>query len=186
MSLLPEEIFTDSITGNITFLYLPVKEENFQQSLQRLMEYFLRRLNPREESRVLLLYGMYQKSLEPTVTSDTLYGLLISAGGYQCVSGEKTDAAGGFTEGAREDFGVTQRLGAGTFPEIFPEETTRLDLSLSRLPEPAESPFSEDFQQDEVYREPYSSQIKGFLVKHKGDLLIAAVIIIGIILFILI
>ncbi|MBR6321875.1 MAG: hypothetical protein IKR59_03305, partial [Lachnospiraceae bacterium] len=53
LSLLPQEIFVDETAGKVLFLYDPVKKALFQESLQRLMEYFLKVINPAEEQRIL-------------------------------------------------------------------------------------------------------------------------------------
>lgn len=65
-------IFLRRETGQVFFVYDPSKKEILRESLERMMEYFLKRLNPVEEKEVLLLYGLYAKSREPHVAMGTL------------------------------------------------------------------------------------------------------------------
>ncbi len=68
----PDSVFIRRETGQIFFCYVPGQKEPFQQSLQTLMEYFMRVSAPTAEQDVLLLYGLYQKSREKTVTPGIL------------------------------------------------------------------------------------------------------------------
>ena len=72
LSLLPQEIYIDETAGKVLFIYDPAKKALFRESLQQLMEYFLKVINPAEESRILFLYGLYRKSREEHVLPETL------------------------------------------------------------------------------------------------------------------
>jgi len=70
--LSPEMIFIEPAKERFFFCYYPNSEETVQSSLETLMEYFLKRLSPRNQGEMLLLYGLYQRSREPNVTFGSL------------------------------------------------------------------------------------------------------------------
>ena len=72
LELDPETIFVRKETGSLYFCYYPGKKSSFQQSLQELMEFFVKVMDPNDEPSVLLLYGLYRKSREENVTMKTL------------------------------------------------------------------------------------------------------------------
>lgn len=72
LSLEPERIFIREETGQVYFCYLPGNGGCFQESVRALMEFFMRYSAPADPKEVLLLYGLYQKSLEETLLPGTL------------------------------------------------------------------------------------------------------------------
>lgn len=72
LRLSPEAIFFRQWTGEVFFCYDPGKTESLRTSLNRLMEYFLKKLDPKEEEDVLFMYGLYQRTREPVVTLTSL------------------------------------------------------------------------------------------------------------------
>lgn len=72
LSLDPGHIFLRRETGEIRFVYLLEGAKPFGESLQELMEYFIKTAKPAGEHEVLLLYGLYQKSREENVTPEVL------------------------------------------------------------------------------------------------------------------
>lgn len=72
LSLDPGHIFLRRETGEIRFVYLLEGTKPFGESLQGLMEYFIKTAKPSGEQEVLLLYGLYQKSREENVTPEVL------------------------------------------------------------------------------------------------------------------
>ncbi len=72
LMLAPETIFFKQWSGEVFFCYDPGKTESLKESLQRLMEYFLKKLDPKEEEDVLFMYGLYQRTREPMVTLASL------------------------------------------------------------------------------------------------------------------
>ena len=72
LQLSPETIFFKQWAGEVFFCYDPGKTESLQVSLQRLMEYFLKKLDPKEEEDILFIYGLYQRTREPMVTLASL------------------------------------------------------------------------------------------------------------------
>lgn len=68
LALEPGRIFLRRETGEIRFCYLLEGQKPFGESLQELMEFFIKTAKPGGEQEVLLLYGLYQKSREENVT----------------------------------------------------------------------------------------------------------------------
>ena len=68
----PENVYLQTETGRILFCYRPEDPQPVQRSLQKLMEFFMKEMNPSRESEVLLLYGLFQKSREANITFGTL------------------------------------------------------------------------------------------------------------------
>ncbi len=73
LCLSPETIFFRQWTGEVFFCYDPGKTESLQESMQRLMEYFLKKLDPKDEEDILFMYGLYQRTREPMVTLASLH-----------------------------------------------------------------------------------------------------------------
>ena len=220
LSLEPSEIFLNA-DGSVYFLYLLVSDRSFQKSLQILMEFFLRQMNPREEGRVLLLYGLYQKSREETVMPDTLSRLYQEweqqngPGQSPSFSEKPSDLPGrrnlpdhscpedSFDLSTPEapfdspyrtelsDFpyrtGVPDAPTDAEFPDAPPgvgflNAPTRTDVP--NAPSRVDVP---DFSfRAEAGSEPFSEKLRAFLKKHRFELLIAGIILVGVILFILI
>ena len=72
LMLSPETVFFKKQTGDVFFCYDPGKTASLQESLQRLMEYFLKKLDPKNEEDILFMYGLYQRTREPMVTLASL------------------------------------------------------------------------------------------------------------------
>ncbi len=198
LSLEPSEIFLDT-RKSVHFLYLLSAERNFQQSLQSLMEFFLRKMNPREEDRVLLLYGLYQKSREETVGSDSLFRYYQE---WEKNRSPKYEASG--TEAGT----VFQERGNNDYvPDIYAPASGWNDSGAfyGWTSEDAEPPVPDTGQRDTAHSPFYEREgaempddpiapvsdhfwekLKEFVKKHRYDLLIALIILIGVILFILI
>lgn len=70
--LSPEQIFIRPENGMFCFCYYPGKKESVRASLETLMEFFVKTMNPTEEDDVMLLYGLYQRTRETNVTIGTL------------------------------------------------------------------------------------------------------------------
>ena len=68
----PENVYLQTETGRIFFCYRPEDPQPVRQSLQKMMEFFMKEMNPARESEVLLLYGLFQKCREPNITFGTL------------------------------------------------------------------------------------------------------------------
>lgn len=66
--LTPETIFFRPWAGEVHFCYDPGKNEPLQSTLRSLMEYFLKKLDPKDEEDILFMYGLYQRTREPMVT----------------------------------------------------------------------------------------------------------------------
>ena len=169
LSLQPEEIYLNS-EQKVRFLYRLVPERSFQQSLQSLMEYFLRQMNPQEEEEVLLLYGLYQKSREEQAAADTL---LRYYEGHRKKQKEASGASMSEEAPAFEERGIPDA--SGLTPEGRTAEAE--SFPLQNLP-----PFSDGLSQES----PFSEKLWKFVKKHRYDLLIALIVVIGVILFILI
>ena len=171
LALSPEYIFLDSASEAVYFLYEPVSGQSFRQSVQALMEYFLKVLNPREEDKVLLLYGLYQKSREENVSPDTLAR---------------------FLEAQRLPDSALENLLAADFPDTVQESSAEELLSDSaEAAEEANAFFDRPEGTGfggELLPPPGepSDRLREFVRAHGPELLIAAVVLIGIILFILI
>lgn len=70
----PSMIYLKMDLGKMYFCYLPGHSSNVQESVQKLMEYFLKKVNPVQEEEILLLYGLYQRSRLPDTDLSTLAG----------------------------------------------------------------------------------------------------------------
>lgn len=64
LDLEPEHIFLQMDTGQVFFCYTPGIKTSLSESLRKVMEFFMKNMNPGNEDDVLLLYGLYQKSRE--------------------------------------------------------------------------------------------------------------------------
>lgn len=71
-SLAPDRIFLRRESGQVFFLYYPGQTGSLQEHIRELMGYFMKTLDPTEESEVLMLYGLYQKARENGITLDSL------------------------------------------------------------------------------------------------------------------
>lgn len=72
LSLEPTRIFVRKETGQVYFCYVPGREGTFRESVRALMEYFMKVFTPENSEEILLMYGLYQKSGEETVTPVSL------------------------------------------------------------------------------------------------------------------
>lgn len=75
--LTPETIFFKPWAGEVWFCYDPGKEETLQESLRQLMEYFLKKLDPKDEEDILFMYGLYQRTREPMVTLTSFHDFFL-------------------------------------------------------------------------------------------------------------
>ena len=212
LSLKSSEIFLrteEDEKPQVLFLADPGKEETFQQSVQEMMEFFLKKLNPKSEEEVLLLYGLYQKSREPAVSGQALYQLCLQH--RPKLSEEKTDASAsageeeslsetmvlyrepglflpadqGFQRWKEQQEGTTL-LDVGMMPESIQEAangTPRQGKGRREKPpdrKQEEASAAEDTAQEKMER------FRDFFLRHRFELAVAVIIIVGIILFILI
>ncbi len=212
LSLKSSEIFLrtkEDEKPQVLFLADPGKEEPFEQSIRELMEFFLKKLNPKSEEEVLLLYGLYQKSREPAVSGQTLYQLCLQH--RPKLSEEKTDASAsageeeslsetmvlyrepglflpadqGFQRWKEQQEGTTL-LDVGMMPESIQEAangTPRQGKGRREKPpdrKQEEASAAEDAAQEKMER------FRDFFLRHRFELAVAVIIIVGIILFILI
>ena len=212
LSLKSSEIFLrteEDEKPQVLFLADPGKEETFQQSVQEMMEFFLKKLNPKSEEEVLLLYGLYQKSREPAVSGQALYQLCLQH--RPKLSEEKTDASAsageeeslsetmvlyrepglflpadqGFQRWKAQHEGTTL-LDVGMMPESIQEAangTPRQGKGRREKPpdrKQEEASAAEDAAQEKMER------FRDFFLRHRFELAVAVIIIVGIILFILI
>ena len=198
LSLVPEEIFYDSGSGNMCFLYLPASKTNFQESLQRLMEFFLKHMNPQEEEKVLLLYGLYQKSRESTVQPETLFRYWES---FRSSAPSLPFPGEPGVSSSRGDFPEDVSLNRGVFSENvssprdgFPEAKEPADRTVLLPTAPREYPPEGDADDNQVpdafvygaRQEKLFAHAKDFFRKYRYEMLIAGIVIAGILLFIFI
>lgn len=212
LSLLPQEIFVDEAAGKVLFLYDPVKKKCFQESLQRLMEYFLKVINPAEEQRILFLYGLYRKSREEHVLPETLLQYWKEHAPEEKYSSEENYApAGNYSSEKmmlrREEAGSRPDAGFRDFSENLLDETAYVEPGLYqpknrafevwRKKRSAEGAAAErenlpmDQGENEIdlsdyEASPFGEKLKAFLKKYGYGLVIAAILLIGILLFFLI
>lgn len=79
VDLLPSHIFFRMETGQVYYAFSPEKKETMRETLQSLLEYFMKNANLIREEDVLNVYGMYQRTLESNVTFQSLYDYLQEA-----------------------------------------------------------------------------------------------------------
>ena len=128
LSLDPHRIFLKRETGEIRFCYLLEDAIPFGESLQELMEFFIRTAKPSGEQEVLLLYGLYQKSREENVTPEVLTAFrsdLLNSG-----NAPRAEVKAAYTLDTAEDESreIYERLGLNT-EEIPVRQIDDLDES---------------------------------------------------------
>lgn len=62
MILLPESIFFDHLTGDISFCYYPGNTEKLQDAFGGLIEYLLTKVDHKDKDAVSLIYDLYEQS----------------------------------------------------------------------------------------------------------------------------
>ncbi len=160
LALKPGRIFLRRETGEIRFCYLLEGKKPFGESLQELMEFFIKNARPGGEQEVLLLYGLYQKSREENVTPEILasYRTELLGGQRDLIKGrqseDKTDAAPWESETKPS----SERLGAGGLNED--EEVQEVYERLGMDPEDRESGFSRWKKEREVKAEKRAEEPK--------------------------
>ena len=90
--LTPETIFFRQWAGEVWFCYDPGKTEPLAESMTRLMEYFLKKLNPKDEEDILFMYGLYQRTREPNVSLTSLYDFFLENRENYLMIGEAREA----------------------------------------------------------------------------------------------
>ncbi|MBQ1376784.1 MAG: hypothetical protein IIY77_02335 [Lachnospiraceae bacterium] len=180
LELDPETIFVRKETGSLYFCYYPGKKSSFQQSLQELMEFFVKVMDPNDEPSVLLLYGLYRKSREENVTMKTLAEfwrernlLYQEAGDGEFYTAVSASQAGSGPDGSfRTDNGSPRsgsspyRFGSGPYPSGG--SPYRSERSSSQ---PGNSPYreargeaavsGEEYHRDRRYQQSFGEDIAG-------------------------
>jgi len=70
--LTPDTIFIEPEKERFYFCYYPDEIQTLRESLEQFTEFLLKYLRPQNETETLLLYGLYQRSLEENVTFETI------------------------------------------------------------------------------------------------------------------
>ena len=89
----PRYIYLQMDAGMMFFCYCPGCSAPVQEGLQKLMEYFLMKMDPVQEEEVLLLYGLYQRSRLPDTGLATLASYWRHAGGEDAETADVVDKA---------------------------------------------------------------------------------------------
>lgn len=77
----PAYIYVKPQSFQLRFCYHSDMQQDFQQSLQKLMQFVLEKLNHENADGVMAVYQMYQRSLEDCITVEELLKILIESGG---------------------------------------------------------------------------------------------------------
>lgn len=120
LSLEPGHIFLRRETGEVRFCYLLEGSGSFGESLQKLMDFFMKNARPGGEQEVLLLYGLYQKSREENVTPEVLSALRTKLMSGQSAPAQHSDSPD------KQEEGRPVRL------EKAPDEFRRLEHTVFR------------------------------------------------------
>lgn len=104
----PEYLYTDKDSFHIQFCFYQDKKETFEQSLEKLFDYFLNQLDYQDEKTVLLAYSLYQKSREEHIP---LYELMKQFCEFQEPekNQEKTEICYEDSENCGKDWGTEQK-----------------------------------------------------------------------------
>lgn len=175
LALDPGRIFLRRETGEIRFCYLMEGQKPFGESLQELMEFFIKTAKPGGEQEVLLLYGLYQKSREDNVTPEILASFRTELLNGQNSSPKKVppktpqnflNAEDGTTE-------IYERLGMDAEetgrPQKAAEENRRLKKTAEEIPVR---------QIDDLEPQENDAKKQSFLKKHLPEILIGAAAVI--------
>ncbi|MBR0086811.1 MAG: hypothetical protein IJL98_03620 [Lachnospiraceae bacterium] len=177
LELDPETVFVRKETGSLYFCYYPGKKSSFQQSLQELMEFFVKVMDPNDEPSVLLLYGLYRKSREENVTMKTLAEfwrerkneernlLYQEAGDGEFYAAVSASQAGSGPDGSfRTDNGSSRsgsspyRFGTGLYPSgssPYRSEGSSFSRSSAGSSQPGNSHYRQDRGETVVSGEEY-------------------------------
>ena len=144
LSLEPRHIFLRRETGEIRFCYLFEGIKPFGESLQGLMEYFIKTAKPAREQDVLLLYGLYQKSREENVTPEILASFRTELLNGQTASVQENRPEGNARSGEVPWFEGTEGAGPAKATEfsVEDEETRELYERLGMEAEDQNSSFA--------------------------------------------
>lgn len=72
----PEYIFYEE--GNYYFCYLPIEEEKFCYRFHCLTEYFVSKINHKEQSAILLAYELHKATMEENYSLEKIIGQVLS------------------------------------------------------------------------------------------------------------
>ena len=190
LSLEPHRIFLKRETGEIRFCYLLEGAMPFGESLQGLMEFFMRMSKPSGEQEVLLLYGLYQKSREENVTPEVLSDFRAELLKGKKAASPEPERRAAFSLEASEDESreIYERLGLNTeeIPvrqiddlEVPWEEKTeeRRPAASKKVRRAETAPRLKDTGAENVPAEEQEKP-KSFIRKHLPEILIGAAAVI--------
>ena len=80
--LLPELIFLDPETENVSLCFLPGYEKDIRQSLRVLIEYLLPKINHQNQEAVMAGYGLYRKIMDHHINIESLKDTLLASGNH--------------------------------------------------------------------------------------------------------
>ncbi|MBR4768208.1 MAG: hypothetical protein IK088_04435 [Lachnospiraceae bacterium] len=184
--LTPETIFLQRETGQFYFCYVPGQVTPLKNNLMTLVEFFMKYAEPGSESDVLMLYGLYQKGRETTVT-------LSSLASFYRESHEKPETHKEpepfMTEapGAEEEAKIYSDLGLEPPPKkrvrFLPEfgrSAEKETVKLEKKPQPEIEPATADIKEEPLsFKEKLDRKIR----EHLFEVVVAGIVIAGAILF---
>jgi len=185
----PETIFLKKETGTVSFCYFPGKKGGFQDSLQALMEYFLKIIEPLGEAEVLLLYGLYQKSREPNVRPGTLADFWRDTRGNAPIPEDDTltlapRGAGAPALSSRDDPAVFRDLGLedSTVSRPFLKWRSRQEAVFEDVEDIQESPSAPETATDgEVIRR--QPDVRRFFKKNVIEIAATVIVAAGLVMY---
>jgi len=188
-------IFLRKETGAVCFCYFPGKSGSFQDSVQSLMEYFLKIIEPLNEEEVLLLYGLYQKTRENNVRPRTLADFWRENRGREKLPEEDRST---IAEARAANAGLpvprTGKAEAAIYRDLGlePETTNRPFLKWKARQEEAENIYSLEERKENDMREPENtraaeaarpSKLNRFFRNNVFELAATAVVMAGLVMY---
>lgn len=175
LALEPGRIFLRRETGEIRFCYLLEGKRSFGESLQELMEFFIKNSRPGGEQEVLLLYGLYQKSREENVTPEILASFRAELLNGQNTSSKKEPpkASQSFLNAEDDTPEIYERLGMDAEETGKPQKAAEESRRPKKISEGIPVKQIDDLEPEEKEAKPRS-----FLRKHLPEILIGAAAVI--------
>ena len=180
LSLEPRHIFLRRETGEIRFCYLMEGAKPFGESLQELMEFFIKNARPSGEQEVLLLYGLYQKSREENVTPEILASFRAELLSGQKAENPEPQRAPAFLGEDEESQEIYERLGMdveGQRSSAFSREKVHEPRKEKRTEEVKRSRKEEESLPIKQIDDP-EPKPQSFFKKHLPEILIGAAAVI--------
>ena len=194
LALEPGRVFLRRETGEIRFCYLLEGKSAFGESLQELMEFFIKNARPGGEQEVLLLYGLYQKSREENVTPEILASFRTELLNGQGASPKKEPpkAPQNFLDAEDGTLEIYERLGMDAEESRQPQKASEESRRSKKAPEETRKPqrASEEtrrmrkapeelpVRQIDDLEPPEEAKNKSFFRKHLPEILIGAAAVI--------